>query len=152
MSTWSMVYFGIFFSVFSFLIVMLSFDFDKKYVQSEECFETYTYTFGAILVGVRDQFCSGAEVSCLNNLSSACTKIKWVCPNITRCFARKCKMAFWNNSRGEDSTRGCRSPPPPPRIVLSYGPVYIIIFCSNDNHLFINLFTMLLGWTIWNAN
>ena len=30
MNTWSKVYFGIFFSVFSFLIVVLSFDFDKK--------------------------------------------------------------------------------------------------------------------------
>ena len=31
MNTWSNVYFGIFFSVFPFLIVALSFDFDKKY-------------------------------------------------------------------------------------------------------------------------
>ena len=37
-------------------------------------------------IGVRDQFRlggGGAEVSCPNILSIACSKIKWFCPNIT---------------------------------------------------------------------
>ena len=39
----------------------------------------------------------GAEVSCRNILTIACTKIKWFLPNITSCFLG-----------------GCSPPPPPP--------------------------------------
>ena len=43
--------------------------------------------YNEVLIGVRDEFRwgGGVEVTCPNIviLSIACTKIKWVCPNIT---------------------------------------------------------------------
>ena len=83
-------------------------------------------------ISVRDKFVfRGAEVSCPNIFSIACTKIKWICPNITWFFGLK--MAIWKNSRGAAaplSPMG-RMPMPLSHIKNMFGYRYtLIIICT----------------------
>ena len=46
-------------------------------------------TSSCLVIGIRDKFLLGVEVSCPNIFSIDYLKIKWFCPNITCFFARK---------------------------------------------------------------
>ena len=72
----------------------------------------------------------GAEVSCPNIFSIACTKIKWFCPNITWFFFAR-KLLF-ENSRG-----AAAPPPPPPPPVSPMARTPMIKLVMNFSHIYV---------------
>ena len=77
-----------------------------------------------MIIGVWDQFRSGAEVSCPEYFLHCMPEIKWFCANFTCFFARKWIFEkFWTGGGG-----GVAAAPLAPRPVGLYGnDRYIVI-------------------------